>query len=90
MAFPLRNHNPMVLVNSFDSYCSTKPPDCSLYSEDGYEFSVHKELLCQTKFLCVIVNSANLNCCNKLEVMFPSLSKKGTAEWDSRGGGLVP
>ena len=38
-----RNANPMVLVNYFDSYyCSLKPPDCSLYSEDGHEFPVHK------------------------------------------------
>ena len=26
-------------------YLKNKPPDCCLYSEDGHEFKMHKELL---------------------------------------------
>ena len=36
------NKDPLVLVSNYDSYLSLVPPDCTLYSDDGQEFQVHK------------------------------------------------
>ena len=44
-------YDPMVLVKYMYIYFNTKTPDCSLYSEDGYEIPVHKEVLYQTKWV---------------------------------------
>ena len=44
-------YDPMVLVKYMDIYFKTKTPDCSLYSEDGYEIPVHREVLYQTKWV---------------------------------------
>ena len=44
-------YDPMVLVKCMDEYFKTKTPDCSLYSEDGYEIPVHCEVLYQTKWV---------------------------------------
>jgi len=57
-----------------NSYFQQKPTDCSLFSEDGHEFPIHKELLCQTKFLCHIVKSTKMDCYGKLEIILPSIS----------------
>ena len=103
------NENPNIVVDYMDSYFRQKETDCSLYSEDGIEYPIHKvstyllelrsamsytyilpstvstlfyldyifvlqELLCQTKFLCAIANSTNVENCSKLEIFIPSLS----------------
>ena len=44
-------YDPIVLVKCMDEYFKTKTPDCSLYSEDGYEIPVHCEVLYQTKWV---------------------------------------
>ena len=44
-------YDPMVLVKCMDEYFKTKTPECSLYSEDGYEIPVHSEVLYQTKWV---------------------------------------
>ena len=44
-------YDPMVLVKCMDEYFKTKTPECSLYSEDGYEIPVHCEVLYQTKWV---------------------------------------
>ena len=36
------NKNQMILVNYMDLYFSHKPTDCTLYSDDGYEFPIHQ------------------------------------------------
>lgn len=68
------NENPNIVVDYMDSYFRQKETDCSLYSEDGIEYPIHKELLCQTEFLCAIANSTNMETCSKLEIFIPSLS----------------
>ena len=30
-------------------FYNKKKPDCILYSNDGYQLDIHKEILCQTK-----------------------------------------
>ena len=54
-----------------NSYLNTKPSNCILYSEDGAEFEIHKELLGQTKFMREILNSAKDHCCSTLEIICP-------------------
>ena len=45
-----------------DSYLSNKPGDCILYSEDGSQFKIHKELFGQTEFMRQILTSAGGQC----------------------------
>ena len=54
-----------------DTYLKNKPADCVLYSEDGTEFKIRKELLSQTKFLRKILSSAKDYCCNVIEILCP-------------------
>jgi len=67
----------MVLVSNLDSYLSLRPPDCSIYSDDGQEFPIHKEILCQTKLMRTVIANARPDgcCCSKLEFVFDSLEK---------------
>ena len=47
--FLLKNNQHSDSINDFmESYFKNKPPDCILYSEDGIEFEIHKELFGQT------------------------------------------
>ena len=71
------NKAPMSLVKNMESYFKQNPPDCSLYSEDNFEFPVHKEVLYQTKYLCEIIkNTISETCCCKIEILCHSISKE--------------
>ena len=52
------------------SYFKTKSTNCIIYSEDGDEFKIHKEVLSQTKVMRNILKSA-ANCCNIIEIFCP-------------------
>ena len=54
-----------------DFYLKNKPTDCTLYSEDGAEFKVHRELFGQTEFMRKILVSAKDRCCGFIEVICP-------------------
>ena len=54
-----------------DSYVEKKVKDCILYSEDGSEFKIHKELFGQTKFMRQILTSAQGQCCSMIEIFCP-------------------
>ena len=69
------NSRPMAIAENIDSYFDSKKPDCSLFSEDGFEFTVHKELLFQTKFMREVIKSSDCCCC-KIEIFFPSLARE--------------
>ena len=71
----LYNKDPLVIVNSIGSYCKQIPPDCGLFSADGYEIPLHKELLFQTKLMCQMLKNVDIDCC-KISIMCPSLTKK--------------
>ena len=72
----LYNTEPMVIVSHMDAYFKQKPPDCSFFSQDNFEFPVHKEVLYQTKYLREMTKSVDNNsCCCKIEMLFPSLKK---------------
>ena len=53
------------------SFYNKKKPDCTLYSNDGYQLDIHKEILCQTKFMCKILSSTEGFCCQNLEIFCP-------------------
>ena len=69
------NSRPMAIAENINSYFESKKPDCSLFSEDGFEFTVHKELLFQTKFMREVIKSSDCCCC-KIEIFFPSLARE--------------
>ena len=71
----LYNKDPLVIVKSIGSYCKQSPPDCGLFSADGYEIPLHKELLFQTKLMCQVLKNIDIDCC-KITIMFPSLTKE--------------
>ena len=52
-------------------FFSNKETDCVLYSEDGIEFNIHKEILGQTDFMRKIVSSIKTNCCKSIHVFCP-------------------
>ena len=53
------NKEPVGLAANMDSYFKQKPPDCSLFSQDSFEFQVYKELLFQTEYLREMIKSVN-------------------------------
>ena len=68
--FYLRNDQHSIAIKEYlDSHLLNKPPDCILYSEDGVEYKIHKELFGQTKSMRKLLKSAN--CCDTTEIIFP-------------------
>ena len=53
------------------SFFSKKETDCILYSEEGVNFNVHKEILCQTDFLRNILSIKKEDCCRVMEIFCP-------------------
>ena len=70
------NKDQLNLAKSMDEHLKSKPPDCSLFSEDGFEFPIHKELLYQTKLMRDMVKNNQLCHCSKIDVIVPSLARK--------------
>ena len=68
------NKYPLAIVNHMDSYFKQMPPDCSLFSEDGFEIPVHKELLYQTRYMREMIMNVGFE--SKIEVFCPSISKE--------------
>ena len=54
-----------------DAYIRNKTADCILYSEDGSQFKIQKELFGQTKFMRQILTSAKEQCCSIIEILCP-------------------
>ena len=75
MACIFYNKDPMAIVHNMDSYFKQIPPDCSIRSEDGFEFPIHRELLYQTKVLRQMIKGIDMDCC-KIEIMCPYLSRE--------------
>ena len=59
------------IIDYKETYFKNKPEDCILYSEDGFDFRIHKELLGQTVFLRKILFTANSQCCDTIEIICP-------------------
>ena len=54
-----------------DAYVTKKPEDCILYSEDGSQCKIHKEVFGQTKFMRQILTSVAGHCCSMIEIFCP-------------------
>ena len=67
--------NPVDLVSYMNTYFKLVPADCSLFSEDGFEIPIHKEVLYQTNFMREIVKSLECCCC-KIDILFPTVPKE--------------
>ena len=62
------------ILEYMETYFKNKPEDCILYSEDGTDFKIHKELLSQTVFLRKVLFTANSQYCGKIETTFKFLT----------------
>ena len=63
--------------DNLKSFFDQKETDYILYSEEGDEFKIHKEILGQTQFLRNILKSTKNEFCTKLQIFCPC-SKKGS------------
>ena len=52
-------------------FYNNKEADCILYSEDGHEFRIHKEILSQTEKMRNIMIGFKDNCCGMAEIFCP-------------------
>ena len=73
--FKNRNHA-LTFGSSIKSFLRAKPKDCCLYSEDGSQFKIHKEILGQSAFLRKILDSAKDSCCVAVDIFFPCSHKE--------------
>jgi len=71
MSILLKTNIPIGLNAYLKRHLKNKSEDCVLYSKDGAEFKIHKELLVQTKFMREVLKSAKNHCCCKLEIICP-------------------
>ena len=69
------NKDPLATVNHMESYFKQIPPDCSLFSEDGFEIPVHKEILYQTEFMRQMLKSVDMDYC-KIDILCQTVSKQ--------------
>ena len=63
--------NLSAIISYMETYFMMKPKDCILYSEDGTDFKIHKELLGQTEFLRKMFVAASHQCCGTIEIICP-------------------
>ena len=52
-------------------FFNNKESDCILYSEDGHEFRIHKEILSQTRKMQSILSSSKEGCCGTMQIFCP-------------------
>ena len=57
--------------DNLKSFFDQKETDCILYSEEGVEFKIHKEILGQTQFLRNILSSNKDKFCTNLQIFCP-------------------
>jgi hypothetical protein len=73
--FLLKNEVPLFTHYDFKDwnwlFLNNKEADCILYSEDGHEFRVHKEILSQTETMRSILFGFKDNCCALMEIFCP-------------------
>ena len=70
----LYNQEPLALAQNMRSYFKCNPPDCRIISQDNSGLMIHKELLYQTKVLCEMVRSVDVENSN-IEILCPDLTK---------------
>ena len=76
MGSTLYKNDTNIIIEYMKSYLKSKPPDCTLFSKDGFEIPVHKELIYRTKLIPQIIRSGTDCSCSKIDIIFPSLEKK--------------
>ena len=76
MGSTLYKNDSNIIIEYMKSYLKSKPPDCTLFSKDGFEIPVHKELIYQTKLIPQIIKSGTACCCSNIDIIFSSIDKK--------------
>ena len=66
------NKDPLAIVKYMDDYFKQIPPDCSLFSRDGHEILVHKEVLFQTRFMRQMIRTLDMEN-SDIKIVVPSL-----------------
>ena len=69
----LVNESPLFAMDQefMNLFYKKKPTDCILYSEDGIQFKIHREILSQTELMQNILTSAKEYCCQNFEIICP-------------------
>ena len=68
----LKNQSQIFQSHDFvESFLKSKEPDCTLYSEEGMKYNIHKEIFYQTQFMRNIFESSNTICCKEKEIFCP-------------------
>ena len=69
----LVNESPLFSMDQefMNLFYSNKPTDCNLYSEDGNQFKIHREILSQTELMQNLLTSVKESCCQPLEIICP-------------------
>ena len=62
----------------YAKYLKNKSTDCILYSNDGSQIKIQRELLGQTNFLREILSSTKDQCCKNLEIICPCTKEELT------------
>ena len=75
MNFLFNKEHVSTIRDYMDAYVSKKPEDCILYSEDGSQFKIHKEVFGQTKFMRQILTSVAGHCCSMIEIFCPCIKE---------------
>ena len=69
MSHFINKQHTSTIEDYMNSYVAKKSADCILYSEDGSQFKIHKELIGQTEFMRQILTSAKGQCCSMIEII---------------------
>ena len=68
----LQNKLPLFCgIDLLQFFFKIKETDCILYSEDGTKFKIHKEILCQSKYMQNILFRTDKICCGVVEIFCP-------------------
>ena len=73
----LKNNEELFEHDTFmESYLKKEEPDCILYSQDGKQFNIHKEILYQTQLMKNILLGHHSVCCQNIEIFCPCSNKE--------------
>ena len=79
MAFVIKNNFFSNICKDYQSIINSKKPDCTLHCSDGYQKSIHKEILMQTKLLRGALQSAKeelCSACDNFDIFCLSVDKE--------------
>ena len=73
-----------------ESFLKSEEPDCTLYSEEGMKYNIHKEIFYQTQFMRNVFESSNTICCKEKEIFCPCSENELESIVDFLYDGQIP